>query len=132
MSWASLLFRRGASADTFTDLKLRVTRFGHLLDLYGSFQERIEDAGDKQGGGYVLDRQFVVTLVEQVAELTEAAVFDLNVLTAQKHVAFFEVAERLVADLRKLAAERPRPSLDGAAGPRAADAPAAPALAERR
>ncbi len=105
MSWLSRMLRPRSGSETHTLLKLRVTRFRQLLSSYGSLLSLAEDAAEKQGGGFILDRQYAVALAEQVAELAESVAFDLNVLTAQGNLGFYEQVERLRAELRGLFAE---------------------------
>ncbi len=107
MSWLSDIFRKRAGDDAVTILKLRTTRFRQLLRAYGTMLELLDDAAEKQGGGFVLDRQYVVALAEQVAELADAVVFDLNVMTSQQNLAFYETVDRLRSELRGTLAQEP-------------------------
>ncbi|HQU34790.1 MAG: hypothetical protein B7Z68_00765 [Acidobacteria bacterium 21-70-11] len=107
MSWLSDIFRKRTGGDAVTVLKLRTTRFRQLLRSYGTMLELLDDAAEKQGGGFVLDRQYVVALAEQVAELADAVVFDLNVLTSQQHLAFYGAVDRLRSELRGVLEREP-------------------------
>jgi phosphohistidine swiveling domain-containing protein len=82
-----------------------VTRFRQLLSSSDSLLSLADDAAEKQGGGFILDRQYAVALAEQVAELAESVAFDLNVLTAQGNLPFYKEVERLRSELRGLFAE---------------------------
>ena len=106
MSWLSSLFSRraGHGSEDETLLRLRTTRFRQLLASQGALLSLIEDSADKQGGGFVFDKQYVIALAEQAAELADAVAFDLNVLTSQRHLAFYDQAERLRAELREILA----------------------------
>jgi phosphohistidine swiveling domain-containing protein len=106
VSWLSSLFSRRAGRWTGDDalLRLRTTRFRQLLASQGALLSLIEDSADKQGGGFVFDRQYVIALAEQAAELADAVAFDLNVLTSQRNLAFYDQAERLRAELRVMIA----------------------------
>jgi hypothetical protein len=106
MSWLSRLSGPKGPSEAFTLLKLRVTRFRQLLGTYGAYLALLDDAAEKQDGGFIFDRQYAVALAEQVAELTDAVVYDLNVITSQRNLAFFDVAERLRAELRGVVARR--------------------------
>jgi pyruvate,water dikinase len=105
MSWLRRVLRPSAGSEALTLLKLRVTRFRQLLRSYGSLLALLEDAAEKQGGGFILDRQYVITLAEQVAEVADAVAFDLNVMTSQRNLSFYEQSERLRGELRSLVAE---------------------------
>jgi pyruvate,water dikinase len=105
VSWLSRVFGKQAGGEAVALLRLRTTRFRQLLRSYGALSALLEDAAEKQGGGFILDRQYVIALAEQVAELADAVVFDLNVITSQQNLAFYEVAERLRAELRSIVAQ---------------------------
>lgn len=106
MSWLSRVLRPKSGSEALPLLKLRVTRFRQLLGTRGAFLALIDDAAEKQGGSFILDRQYVIALTERVAELTDAALYDLDVITSRENPAFHEVAERLRADLRGVIAPR--------------------------
>ena len=105
MSWLTRVFRKRIGGEDITLLRLRTTRFRQLLGSYASLLALLEDAAEKQGGGYILDRQYVIALAEQVAELADAVVFDLNVITSHRNLAFYEVADGLRAGLRGVLAQ---------------------------
>ncbi|MGE5235576.1 MAG: PEP-utilizing enzyme [Acidobacteriota bacterium] len=81
--WRKLLGRSGGQGDALL-LTRRIVRFRQLLGSYAAFLDLLEDAAEKQGGDYVLDRQYVIALADKAAEVADAAVFDLNVLTSQR------------------------------------------------
>jgi phosphohistidine swiveling domain-containing protein len=117
VSWLSTLFSRRARHGVDDDalLRLRTTRFRQLLASQGALLSLIEDSADKQGGGFVFDKQYVIALAEQAAELADAVAFDLNVLTSQRHLAFYDQAERLRGELRAVLARGTEPG-DGQRG----------------
>ncbi|MFZ5789023.1 MAG: PEP-utilizing enzyme [Acidobacteriota bacterium] len=79
---------------------LRVTRFRQLLTGYARLLDLARDAAVKQGGEYVFDRQFVRTLVEAAIDIAESAVFDLNVITREASLSYYEACEKLAAEAR--------------------------------
>ncbi len=105
MSWLGRILRPAAGREDLLLLKLRATRFRQLLRSYGAFLALLEDAAEKQGGSFILDRQYVVSLAEQVAEIADGIAFDLNVLTSLRNLAVCERAEQLRRELRSLLAE---------------------------
>ncbi len=105
MPWWRRLLGGAPTREVRTVLTLRVTRFRHLLDTRAALDALIEDAAEKQGGGFVLDRQYVVTVVEQAGRIAEDAVFDLSVVTSLGDVPLFETVERLQGELRATLAE---------------------------
>jgi phosphohistidine swiveling domain-containing protein len=79
---------------------LRVTRFRQILTGYARLLDLARDAAVKQGGEYVFDRQFVRSLVEASIDVAESVVFDLNVITREGNLDFYEAYERLAAEAR--------------------------------
>jgi pyruvate,water dikinase len=102
MSWLGRILRPAGGREDLLLLKLRTTRFRQLLRSYGAFLALLEDAAEKQGGSFILDRQYVVSLAEQVAEIADGVAFDLNVLTSQRNLAIYERAGQLRGELRSL------------------------------
>ncbi len=105
MSWLSRVFRRGSGDEAITLLRLRTARFRQLLGSYAALLTLLEDSAEKQGGNFILDRQYVIALAEQVTEIADAIVFDLNVITFHRYLAFYEAAERLRTRLRSILTE---------------------------
>ena len=128
MSWLSDIFRKRTGDHAVTVLKLRTTRFRQLLRSYGTMLELLDDAAEKQGGGFVLDRQYVVALAEQVAELADAVAFDLNVVTSQHHLPFYETVDRLRSELRGTLAQEPGAGAEARGERNGPGAGAAPAI----
>ncbi len=128
MSWLSRVFHRGSGDEAITLLRLRTARFRQLLGSYAALLGLLEDAAEKQGGSFILDRQYVIALAEQVAELADAVVFDLNVITSHRNLAFYEVAERMRTRLRGILAEEAGGGLGVESGPQGQAAAASPAV----
>jgi phosphohistidine swiveling domain-containing protein len=105
VSWLSRVFRKGSGDEAITLLRLRTTRFRQLLGSYAALLALLEDSAEKQGGNFILDRQYVLALAEQVTEIADAIVFDLNVITFHRNLAFYEAAERLRTRLRSILAQ---------------------------
>jgi pyruvate,water dikinase len=79
--------------------------------LYGKFQsilernnealERIADMGDKLGGDYVFDRQYLITITQQISELVYRLIQDLNVLAPRKYFELFASFERVSQQIQQ-------------------------------
>jgi pyruvate,water dikinase len=110
MSWLGKIIGSGAETEGVRLVRLRSTRFRHLLANYGRILDLLADAAEKQGGGYVFDQRYVVSLSETLFDLTESVVFDLNIMTDMRNAAFYDVLERLRTEAQELissaAAER--------------------------
>jgi pyruvate,water dikinase len=103
VNWYRKLFSaRNQRNDPIRLLKLRCTRFRQLVRNYGKILDAIADAADKQGGGYILDRQYTVSLSEVVVDLTEAIVFDLNIIAEQRYESFYQLLDRFQAEIREI------------------------------
>jgi len=95
MSWYHKIFRRsGQKRDELRLLNLRCTRFRQLVRNYGKILDAVADAAEKQGGDYILDRHYAVALSEVVIDLTEAIVFDLNILADERYDEFYDLLDR--------------------------------------
>jgi pyruvate,water dikinase len=60
-------------------------RFQKILSLNNQILERIGSMGDKLGGDYVFDRQYILSASQELAELVEALIDHLNVLAPGKY-----------------------------------------------
>ena len=70
--------RRAPRADP--SLKLALTRLRRLNRRYREFLALFVDAAEKQGEGFILDRQYIVSLVERAFRLGYEIIFHANVL----------------------------------------------------
>jgi pyruvate,water dikinase len=116
MSWFRKIFQDSHESDSGRLLNLRCTRFRQLLRNYGKILDRLADAAEKQSGEYVLDGQYVVSLAEAVIDLAESIVFDLNVMTGNRHGAFYDALGGVSAEIRRIvagSASEVSPSLQG-------------------
>lgn len=124
MSWLGRILGRKGAADSREELELRATRFRQLLRCYGALLTLIEDAAAKQGGDFVLDKQYIVSLTEQAFDLAESVLFDANVMTDQHLLGFFPRLDALHTEMRRLIARPLSDAGDGTAGASATAAPA--------
>jgi pyruvate,water dikinase len=126
MTWYRKIFRPSRrKMDANRLLNLRCTRFRQLVRNYGKILDAVGDAAEKQGGDYILDRQYIVSLSEVVMDLTEAIVFDLNILAGQRYDSLYHLLDRFRSEIRDIitreeeAGEPPKTGADGAAKVRA-------------
>ena len=134
MSWLDKLLGRKRGGGDLELVELRTTRFRQLLRCYGAFLDLIADAAEKQGGDFILDRQYVISLSERALDLAESVLFDLTVMAGDRFVALQTTVDRLRATARE-SLSRPFESRPeggaGPAGPPAVDGDGTPtALAE--
>ena len=70
-------------------------RFQDVLKKNNEILEIIAGMGDKLGGSYVFDKQYVISVCEQLNDLVHKLIHDLNVLSSQKYTELYEAAERV-------------------------------------
>ncbi|HAA05349.1 MAG TPA: pyruvate, water dikinase [Syntrophobacteraceae bacterium] len=76
-------------------------KFQSILEKNNQAMERIADMGDKMGGDYVFDRQYVITITQQIRELVYKLIHDLNVLAPRKYFDLFASFERISMQIQQ-------------------------------
>ena len=104
MSWLKQKLLGGPSV---TPIKRRSFRFQRLLKNYGRILELLDDVVEKQGGGFVLDKQYLVALTNKLFDLADTMVYDLNVLTREQHLDFYDRLDRFKKETRELISDQP-------------------------
>jgi hypothetical protein len=94
-SWFSRFLQKEPNAEPAQRIRLCTARFRHLLRQYGQMIRLCEDAAEKQGGEYILDKQYIVALSDRAFETTEGILYDLNVLTDQAFIERYPFIEAL-------------------------------------
>ncbi|MGD8367311.1 MAG: PEP/pyruvate-binding domain-containing protein, partial [Desulfobacterales bacterium] len=78
-------------------------RFQDILKKNNEILEMIADMGDKLGGAYVFDRQYIIGACSLLDDLVYKLIYDLNALSDQKYVglypAFEQVRQQVQAEL---------------------------------
>jgi len=88
-------------------IKRRYVRFQKLLKNYLEILEILTDALEKQGGGFVLDKQYIVALTNKLCNLADSIVYDLNVLTDQQYLNFYDPLDRFKKETKEIISGRP-------------------------
>ena len=81
-------------------------KFTDILERNNRILELMADMGDKLGGEYVFDGQYVITVCEALNDMVFKLITDLSVLTDHKHMELFSVFEGLQHDIREELAGR--------------------------
>jgi pyruvate,water dikinase len=81
-------------------------RFQKILEKNNQILELIADMGDKLGGDYVFDRQYIISSCEKAAELVYNIIYNLNTIAPKKYLPLYESYERINADIREELAGR--------------------------
>ncbi len=93
----SKLLRKESSTGPAQQARLRLARFRHLLRQYGRMIALASDAAEKQSGEFILDKAYILALGDKAFETTEGIIYDLNVLTSQRHLEFYDAVDLLRA-----------------------------------
>ncbi len=70
-------------------------KFRELLERNNRILELMGDMGDKLGGEYVFDKQYIFSSSERIGDLVFKLISDLSVLTQRKNVELFLAFERI-------------------------------------
>ncbi len=104
MSFWRQLFSARQPPRADPSLPLRLTRLRRLNRCYREFLGLFVDAAEKQGGGFILDRQYVVSLTERAFRLGYEIVFHASVLGSGISLGEYAVLDRLKVAARDLLA----------------------------
>jgi hypothetical protein len=94
-SWFSKFLRKDPDTAPLQRMRLGTTRFRHLLRQYGQLVSLCADAAEKQLGEYILDKAYLLALSDKSFETALGMIYDLNVLTNQRHVGFYDAVEAI-------------------------------------
>jgi len=81
-------------------------KFKSILERNNAILELIGDMGDKLGGDYVFDRQYILDSCEKLGDQVFKLVSDLSLLCQRKNVALFTAFERVQHQIREELAGR--------------------------
>jgi pyruvate,water dikinase len=81
-------------------------KFKSILERNNSILELMGDMGDKLGGDYIFDRQYILDSCEKLGDQVFKLVSDLSLLCQRKNVALFTAFERIQYQIREELAGR--------------------------
>ncbi|SPJ15635.1 hypothetical protein SBDP2_430005 [Syntrophobacter sp. SbD2] len=85
-------------------------KFRSILERNNRILELMADMGDKLGGEYVFDSQYVLDISEKIGDLVFKLISDLSVMTQNENVELFIAFERIQHDIQEeLAGKRAFP-----------------------
>ncbi len=70
-------------------------KFKSILGRNNAILERMADMGDKLGGDYIFDRQYIISSCEELGDQVFKLISDLNLLSNRKNAALFSAFERI-------------------------------------
>ena len=94
------IFRRLRGPSTVEALREKLERFRDLVDKNNQVLELIADAGEKLGGEYIFDRQYLVTLAQDLDTAVESIISDLNAITGGRYAGLHERFSEIRTDIR--------------------------------
>lgn len=74
--------------------------FRELLDYNNQALDLMADMGEKLGGDYLFDKQYIETVITQLEEVVYKIVYDLNLITPKKYLALFDVFEKAKMEIQ--------------------------------
>jgi pyruvate,water dikinase len=84
----------------------RMDAFRSLVERNNKVLQLIADAGEKLGGEYVFDSQYLKTSVEQLQQEVRGVVYDLEVLTANAFPELAQSFQRIQAEIQDVLVDR--------------------------
>src|SRR5689334_9489417 len=75
-------------------------KFKSILERNNQILELMGDMGDKLGGDYIFDRQYILESCEKLGDQVFKLVSDLSLLCQRKNVALFTAFERIQHQIR--------------------------------
>ncbi len=93
-------FRFGSPQPTLP-FSVLFKKFRSVLERNNSILELMADMGDKLGGDYVFDRQYVVDISEKVSDLVFKLISDLCVMNQCENVDLFIAFERIQYEIQE-------------------------------
>jgi pyruvate,water dikinase len=86
---------RGHDEDAQYPFAVLFSKFQDVLSTNNEVLELIADMGDKLGGDYVFDRQYIFSICERLSNLIHKLIIDLNALAPGKYIELLNVCERI-------------------------------------
>jgi pyruvate,water dikinase len=94
------LFHRSRQSDTVRALQDRIETFRSLVDRNNRVLELIADAGEKLGGEFIFDSQYLKGLATQLQQEVRGVVYDLSALTEDAYPELAKAFQRIHAEVR--------------------------------
>ncbi len=108
MNWWRKLSGTQPKLDPNTILRLKCARFHHVQENYKKFNNLINDAIEKLGGEYVIDKQYLSSLLENAFSLAGEIVHDMNMMSGYQYSDLFFKLDRMKSNLRRILAWQPQ------------------------
>jgi pyruvate,water dikinase len=74
---------------------LLFSKFQSILAKNNQALELIADMGDKLGGDYIFDRQYIISVSTQLSDLVHKLIYDMNTLAPKKYIDLINIFEEI-------------------------------------
>ncbi len=81
-------------------------KFQKILELNNQVLELMADMGDKLGGDYIFDRQYILSSCQRISDLVNKLIYNLNSLAPKKYTELNEVFRRINTEIEEELAGR--------------------------
>ena len=102
------IFGDRRTPDSVEAVRDRVDRFRDLVEKNSRVLALIADAGEKLGGEYIFDIQYLRTLVKELGGAVREIVFDLNAITGNRYLSLVKNVEEIDSALESILESRIR------------------------
>ncbi len=92
-------FRRKKNQEGLS-LQFLFQSFRELLDYNNRALDLMADMGEKLGGDYLFDKQYIETVIAELEEAVYKVVYNLNLITPQKYLELFTVFEKAKIEIQ--------------------------------
>jgi pyruvate,water dikinase len=99
-------FRKKQRVDSYELLRERLRKFRDLLEKNNRVLELMADAGEKLGGEYIFDIQYLRKLADDLEDALQSIVFDLNAVTENRYPELLGIVRSIESDLRAIMESR--------------------------
>jgi len=99
--WASKAFHPRGDPGGQMSFTAMFHTFQRILELNNRILEAMADMGDKVGGDYVFDRQYILTACREVSERVFEMIYNLNTLAPRKYSKLDEAFRKINYDIEE-------------------------------
>ncbi len=104
--WAGKIFGSGRGSGKRLPFTALFSRFQKILELNNRVLELMADMGDKLGGDYVFDRQYIESTCQQMSDLVSKLIYNLHSLAPRKYLALNDAFSRINSEIEEELAGR--------------------------
>jgi len=99
--WAGNFFGYARGTGKKLPFTALFTRFQKILELNNQVLELMADMGDKLGGDYIFDRQYIQSSCQHISDLVHKLIYNLNTLAPKKYLELNEAFRRINSEIEE-------------------------------